>query len=198
MGMKCRKQKRYINQEIASLWEVNVEEKLWRRIVEAANVKGGRCTFSWITRYCVFRLMRKKNLRMRQAMKIHSERIKTRQKSAEKHHRHILCLYGDDEKLLRLAAMQLGITVSQFIRLALVWFLPKIENSIVKWEHIFYHGTKICRYFDFTRTNRYKIPFYDKIFYEKWSPLEWWGRPDVTIPIPYTPSMEDIQKMFEG
>jgi len=29
-----------------------------------------------------------------------------------------MCLYGDDEKLIRVAAMDLGITMSAFIRLA--------------------------------------------------------------------------------
>jgi hypothetical protein len=84
------------------------------------------------------------------------------------------------------------------IRIALEWFLPKIEKKIVKWHHIFYHGTKICRYFDFTRQTMYKMPFLDRIFYEKWSENEWWGHPDITIQIPYTPSWEDIQKMNDG
>jgi hypothetical protein len=38
-------------------------------------------------------------------------------------HRHLMCLYGDDEKLIRVAAMDLGITMSAFIRLALEFYL---------------------------------------------------------------------------
>jgi hypothetical protein len=34
-----------------------------------------------------------------------------------------MCLYGDDEKLIRVAAMDLGITMSAFIRLALELYL---------------------------------------------------------------------------
>ncbi|MDH4199833.1 MAG: hypothetical protein OEV66_05555, partial [Spirochaetia bacterium] len=70
---------------------------------------------------------------MLKAMKIHSNTVKAREKSAQQYHRHIMCLYGDDEKLIRLAAMRLGITVSHLIRMALYWFLPKLENFFVKW-----------------------------------------------------------------
>jgi len=34
-----------------------------------------------------------------------------------------MCLYGDDEKLIRVAAMDLGITLSAFVRLALELYL---------------------------------------------------------------------------
>jgi len=186
-GMKCRKQRKYHKLEIASVWEVRLDTKLWTRIVKAANERGSRCTFSWITRYCVFRLVRKKNLHMRKAMKIHSNKVKTSHKTAIKHHRHMLCLYGHDEKLLRLTAMQLDVTVSHLIRLALEWFLPKLENKTVKWHQIFYHGTKICRYFDHSREILYKMPNKDCIFYDKWSENEWWGRPKTIIQIPYGP-----------
>lgn len=183
--MKCKKQRKYYKLPIASLWEVHLDANLWRRVTRAA--KGKKCSFSWITRYCVFRLVRKKNLYMRKAMKIHSNKIKSQPKS-QNPHRHILCLYGDDEKLLRLAAMQLGVTVSHMIRLALYWFLPKIEDSKSKWEHIYYHGTKICSYLYISRTNILKMPFTELTFYEKWSFEQWWNRPPVTIPIPYSPS----------
>ena len=55
MGMKCRRQKKYRNQDIASLWEVHLNVELWKRVVDAANAK--ECSFTWITRYCLFRLV---------------------------------------------------------------------------------------------------------------------------------------------
>lgn len=195
--MKCNKQMRFYRIPVACLWEVHLEPQLWNRVQKAAEGRG--CTYSWITRYCVFRLARKKNLRMLEAMKIHSYKVKARQKFAQQYHRHMMCLYGDDEKLIRMAAMQLGVTVSHLIRMALYWFLPKVESFFVKWQEIYYHGTKICRYLSPTRVNILKLPFYDKLFYEKWSPDQWWKRPWVTIPIPYSPiihqTLEDIQKM---
>jgi len=182
--MICRKQRKYYKLEISSTWEVQLDINIWKRVVNAANYH--KCSFSWITRYCVFRLARKKNIFFRHAMKIHSNRIKESNKTSKSHHRHIMCLYGDDEKILRLTAMQLGVTVSHLIRLALHWFLPKIENKSTKWEHIFYHGTKISKKTFVTRTNILNMPDNDTIYYGKWAKNEWWNRPKITIPIPYS------------
>ncbi|GAB4438400.1 MAG: hypothetical protein OHK0011_21220 [Turneriella sp.] len=41
-------------------------------------------------------------------------------------HRHMICLYGEDEKLIRLAAMELGLTISAFVRLALELYLDTL------------------------------------------------------------------------
>ena len=188
--MKCRKQLRYHKIPISSLWEVHLDVHVWTRVVKAAKNRG--CTISWITRYCVFRLARKKNLYMRQAMKIHSNELKSKYTNLQCYHRHIICLYGDDEKLLRIAAMQLGITVSHMIRMALYWFLPKVENFSIKWQEIYYHGTKICRFLSFVRKSMLKIPFFDTIFYEKWCPSQWWRRPRFSISVPFTPVLNNL------
>ena len=185
--MKCRKQFLYHKIPISNLWEVHLEDKLWGRVRDAAQYR--RCSLCWITRYCVLRLARKKNLRMFNAMKIHSNRIKTTYKNLEHYHRHIICLYGDDEKLLRYAAMKLGVTVSHLIRLALHWFLPKVERLIVPWSAIFYHGTKICRFILYNRQNMLRLPYYESIFYGKWTNDDWWGRPYHRMNIPYTPDI---------
>jgi len=180
--MRCLRQNKYSKLEISSLWEVHLEEDLWQKIKIVA--KEHKASFSWITRYCVFRLARKKNLSMRKAMEIHNKKIKIHQKSVT-HHRHLMCLYGSDEKLLRIAAMQLGMTVSQMIRLALHWFLPKLEKKITKWEHIYYHGTKICQHLSLTRSIQWKFPIKDLIQYQPWAYTAWWNRPTITLPIPY-------------
>jgi len=180
--MKCKKQPKYFKLPIVNLWEVHLDRELWNRVVLVAHWH--RCSFSWITRYCVFRLVRKKNLYMRKAMEIHSKNVRLLQKNTLKH-RHLMCLYGDDEKLLRMAAMELGITVSHMIRIALHWFLKKIEQSITKWEHIYYHGTKICSHLIRHRTNILKMPDNDRLKYIKWNEMHWWNRPPITIVIPY-------------
>lgn len=41
-------------------------------------------------------------------------------------HRHMMCLYGDDEKIIRLAAMELGLTISAFVRLAIELYLQTL------------------------------------------------------------------------
>lgn len=57
-----------------------------------------------------------------------------------------MCLYGEDEKLIRLAAMDLGITLTAFVRLAIELYLPLlamekrsrriISDSDLTWEGI--------------------------------------------------------------
>jgi len=138
--MICRKQLPYLEKRgtpISNLWEIRLSPKLWARVIFAARSKN--VSYSWIVRYCVFRLAKRKCLRMFPAMENLSRKIRENQPRAEKCHRHMLCLYGADEKLLRLRALQLGITVSMMVRLALEWFLFKIEKSI-ECKHSFQKG----------------------------------------------------------
>jgi hypothetical protein len=69
----------------------------------------------------------------------------------------MMCLYGEDEKLLRIAAMELNMTVSHLIRLAIYRYLPKVEKETFDWRFIYYYGTRICRYLDITRVNQKKF-----------------------------------------
>lgn len=189
--MKCLRQLPFYRLPIANIWEVKLEKEVWERVCKVA--KERQCTFSWVTRYCVFRLARKKNLIMRPAMENHSCKIKKIYQGQKKLHRHMLCLYGDDEMLIRLAALRLGVTVSHLIRISLYWFLPKIESRQVTWPQIFYHGTKICRFIDTTRTNMLQMPFYETLFYGKWPQEKWWKRPRPAVTIPYTPEFAESQ-----
>ena len=191
--MVCRKQFRFHKIPISNLWEVHLDVETWDRMKKAAYLRN--CSFSWISRYCVFRLARKKSLKMHSAMEILSKEVKTKHKNSKSYHRHIICLYGDDEKLLRITAMQLNMTVSHLIRFALTWFLPKMESKLFDNRHIYYYGTKICRYLDLSRKTQLKLPFYDTIFYTKWPIESWWRRPYPFIPIPFTPGNK-ISKLY--
>jgi hypothetical protein len=86
---------------IANVWEVHLDFETWGRLRSAAEKQ--KCTYSWISRYCVFRLIRKKNIRMHKAMEFHSNNLRKMVKNNSEYHRHLLCLYGEDEKLLTLA-----------------------------------------------------------------------------------------------
>jgi hypothetical protein len=58
----------------------------------------------------------------------------------------MLCLYGEDEKLVRLAALDLGLTLTAFVRLALARYLGVlamekhsrryVTDDRLKWEAI--------------------------------------------------------------
>ncbi|HRP68953.1 MAG TPA: hypothetical protein PLY93_05420 [Turneriella sp.] len=145
--VKCRKQPQFLEKrpvKIANLIEVHLSVKQWARIVEIAAHRGK--TFSLITRYCVLRLARKENLRWTPiAMRAHTKMKKEKQLVNE-FHRHVVCLYGEDEMLIRLAALRLKITMSAFIRLSLQLFLNRlamenhsyrfITDETLKWQAI--------------------------------------------------------------
>ena len=58
--------------------------------------------------------------------------MENRSISRKKGHRHQLCLYGADEKRLRLAALEIQVSVSALIRLALKLYLPRLIRSFTR------------------------------------------------------------------
>jgi len=129
--MKCMRQPRFLlgkGVQITNLIEVHLPAEQWRAIVKLARARGW--TFSMMTRFCVLRLASKTasktgiewTPRLREVHDKAKLRISIARAEGQVH-RHMLCLYGDDEKLIRVAAMDLGITMSAFIRLALQLYL---------------------------------------------------------------------------
>jgi hypothetical protein len=110
--------------QIANLLEVHLAAEQWRGIVRLARSRGW--TFSMMTRFCVLRLAAKTRIewtgRLREAHKQAQLRISIARAEGAVH-RHLMCLYGNDEKLIRVAAMDLGITLSAFVRLAVELYL---------------------------------------------------------------------------
>ena len=96
----------------------------WNRIRLIAALR--RRTYSTITRYCVLRLARKCSLQWTPRLKAANATVRKNLVPARSMHRHMLCLYGEDEKLIRVAAMDLGITVTAFVRLALELYLESL------------------------------------------------------------------------
>ncbi|MBV6493373.1 MAG: hypothetical protein LDLANPLL_01389 [Turneriella sp.] len=145
--MKCRKQPQFLEKrpiKIANILEVHVSLLQWKRVVTLAVLR--KKTFSTITRYCVLRLAKKENLHWTARMvEVHSK-VRKEIQATDGIHRHVMCLYGEDEMLVRLAAMQLKITMSAFIRLALELFLQQlamekhsysaITDEQLKWQAI--------------------------------------------------------------
>ncbi len=126
--MICRTQPNFLADKpdrITELWEVRVPRSLWLRIKAIALQK--KVTFSQITRYCSFVLAERSSLRMSRALQklVMADRMAYRE--AENLHRHMVCFYGEDVRILRLAAMQLGVTVSCLIRVALHIYLRHFD-----------------------------------------------------------------------
>lgn len=128
--MKCRRQPRFLeNRPIAinDVWEVRLPPRIWRLIKQVARVRGS--TFTAVTRYCLFRLVECETLRMRRHFARCLRSVQSESRVAEDLHRHMVCFYGEDILLVKLAAMRLNISVTGLIRLALGLWLPRLLPS---------------------------------------------------------------------
>ncbi len=184
--MKCTKQPAFLEGKptpITDVWEVRLPQPLWQRI--RATAKAHRTTFSTITRLCVFELAERSSLRMRAAFTNMAKTNSTECKVGDLH-RHMVCFYGEDVLLVRMAAMRLGITVSAFIRLALKLYLrhfaaefhskqPRVQ---ITREMIFWRGIKRWISIAVTAVNEFSIPSVRNYTFLSFPPEERWGWPE--------------------
>ena len=149
--MKCRKQPPYkIPEKIANVWEVIIDKETFAQIVQARNKS--KKTYSWVVRYCLFKLIRNpKRMKKLTAMEFHSGPIPTRATG----HRLQLCLYGDDEKLVRILATQAGVTVSRLLRTAIKTFLCTFCVKFIQKTLCYIKNFKRL-YFEFCRSKERK------------------------------------------
>ncbi|GAB4436799.1 MAG: hypothetical protein OHK0011_19890 [Turneriella sp.] len=123
--MQCRRQPIFLEGKpihISNLIEIRLAPAQWNRIKAAARKR--HRTYSTISRYCVLRLARKCSLRWTKRLEKTRREVEKGLPVAPDLHRHMMCLYGDDEKIIRLAAMDLGLTMTAFARLAIELYLP--------------------------------------------------------------------------
>ncbi len=145
--MQCTRQPRFLAGKpirINHVLEVRLAPAQWNRIKIIAFQR--RRTLSTITRFCVLRLARKCSLRWSEKLRNSTQGVKQGLHLARDMHRHLMCLYGDDEKIIRLAAIELSLTLTAFIRLAIELYLPAlamenhgrrfISDSDLTWEGI--------------------------------------------------------------
>lgn len=165
--MKCNK-KPFNNETaetvISGIIEVLVPLSLWQRIKKVKK-KNPSLTYSWISRYALFKLLRRSgherfigNPKLQRLRKDDRNYSKAR----EKCHRHSLCLYGSDEESIQQLSLELRISISALVRIALLWYLQELEvESIppsfslglkgrkrfarISLEKILYLGTKIVK-----------------------------------------------------
>lgn len=132
--MQCQRQPAFLKgkpTQITEIWEVRLPEKLWRILQRHAVTR--KKTLSTITRFCALPLADRGGLRWFSWM-LELQKLDREEYAASPHHRHMVCLYGEDALLLRLAALRLRISVSAFIRLALRMYLQRLamENHSKK------------------------------------------------------------------
>ncbi len=189
--MKCLKQPAFLANKpakISNLWEVQLSRKLWQSLRGRAKLR--RSSYSTITRYCVFRLVEQQNLRTLPLYTSVLNQIREEMRETPTKHRHMVCLYGDDEVLIRIAAMRLGTTVSALIRLALWLYLPRIamekhSGKAISDHTLFWRGIKRWAQIRCNAINTLGIPTLRTFTFSSFAPHTWWPRPGVaSTPFP--------------
>ncbi len=164
--MQCRKQPRFLQEKaipIANLLEVRLAPIHWNKIKLA--VWQRRRTYSTITRYCTLRLARKCSLRWTPKLRQVAGQVREGLAIAKDIHRHVMCLYGEDEKIIRLAAMELGLTITAFVRLAIELYLPmlameKHSQDLVTNDELTWEGIRVIESVQIFAVNAGSRPFY--------------------------------------
>lgn len=173
--------------KIADVWEVTLPPKLWRSLVSCSRFR--KSSYSWVTRYCVFRLAESQNLRWSKSLaKIYND-VRTEVAQGGKLHRHMLCLYGEDIKLIQFAAMQLGISVTAFVRLALAMYLARLamethSSKAVTPAEFFQLGIKRWLQIPWRALNIARIPHIRQLLFNGFPPHLWWGAPGAASAVP--------------
>ena len=180
--MKCKSQPAFLRDrpaKIEDIWEVRLTDPLWKRI-NASSQKFG-VSFSGISRYCVFRLAEKGTGLRPDRFKKYLTELKETHGGKAPLHRHMVCFYGEDIKLVRLAALEMGISVSMFVRLAISLYLPRFEMEIhnkkaVTTQELFWLGIKRWIQVTQTKINNLGIPTFRHFTFCSFPPNNWWGR----------------------
>ena len=97
--------------------------------------KHHKITLTWVTRLCLFKLIEQYNSIIGKVMLANTqekEDLRVTKQQMKKLHRHQLCLYGKDAIRVRFLAAQLGITITQLVRIALVLYLGTLKGYICK------------------------------------------------------------------
>lgn len=178
--MRCRRQPRFLENrpvQISNLLEVRLAPAHWHRIRTVAGQR--RRTYSTITRYCALRLARKVSLRWTARLEAATARVRQGIECSRDLHRHMMCLYGDDEKLIRLAAMDLGLTISAFVRLAIELYLGclAMENRCrrrVTNDDLTAEGIRFTQIVQIFAVNGGPFPFLREICFHRFDLDSYW------------------------
>jgi hypothetical protein len=90
-----------------------------------------------------------------------------------------MCLYGDDEKIIRLAAMDLGLTITAFVRLAIELYLQtlvmeKRSTRLVSNAHLTLEGIRFIENIQIFAVNSGSRPFYRNLNCECFTCESYW------------------------
>ncbi len=178
--MQCRTQPRFLKEkpvQITHLLEVHLAPIHWNRIKLCSWQR--RRSYSTITRYCALRLARKCSLRWTPKLRQTAVGVKQGLAIAKDMHRHMMCLYGDDAKIIRLAAIELGLTITGFVRLAIELYLPtlvmeKHNQRLVSNANLTWEGIRFIQDIQIFAVNGGSRPFYRNLSCLCFDPDSYW------------------------
>ncbi len=168
---------------VDALWETRLRPEIVAQIREAAHIY--KTTMSWVVRYCVFKLYRKKKI---SSATLHDMAAELREKNqpvpipASKLHRLRLCLYGDDERILLELKYRFRLTTTMLIRIALVLYLKQLLSASVAPEYFFFYGLKFFANTAIKYSRKRKIPHVDFHIKSIFAIEDYWGRPFGFLP----------------
>ncbi len=125
-SMIHRSQYRAGRLQIHSVLEIRLCKETWKKIRQISCDR--KKSYSWVVRYALFRAIKRKNPAEMFSRGLH-EKARNRRFEAALKHRHRLCLYGEDEIYIRLAAARLRCTMTHLVRMALEFYLERIISG---------------------------------------------------------------------
>lgn len=178
--MKCKSQPQFLAgraSQVTDVWEVKLPKSMADRLRRSSTCR--KSSYSSITRYCAFRLAEKEKLRWSGLIVRARGEIRKMQAPADKRHRHMVCFYGEDIKLIKLAAMALNISVSEFIRIALWLYLPRLvmdshNRKYVSDAELFWLGIKRWLCIPLGALNNARQPTLRRYLFSSFPPAHWW------------------------
>lgn len=178
--MRCSRQPRFLETkptQISDVWEVQLSVRFWSAVSMVGRKR--RMSYSSVTRYCIFRLIEKQNLRWHPILITARRQVREDLTSCHDKHRHMVCFYGEDIKFVRYAAMNLGVSVSTLIRIALWLYLPRLAMEIQSRRHvsafeIFRLGIKRWQHVHHAAINNFGIPLFRRLAFSSFFPWQWW------------------------
>ncbi len=181
--MKYRSRPDNTKRKISHVWEVHLAPETVSQIRDCAGYY--RSTMSWIVRFCVLKLARKRRLSLTHAQDMALEikeklsELKTKGKSTQ---RFILCLYGEDERILRTMAIKTGLTVSMIIRIALARYLGQLSRRIIPEWRFFWFGIKLCQFYRIFQSYKNGLVVMEFHNLKPFNPDDYWKPPPGPLP----------------
>ncbi|MES0491258.1 MAG: hypothetical protein ABUK01_14785 [Leptospirales bacterium] len=134
--MKNKSTYRKLKIPIDNVLEIRLPYLTWKKIKWVAVGKNRSC--SWVVRYTIFRMIKRHGplhrgveiagARSKKIAKL-NEQVREERMDSKKKHRHRLCLYGQDELFIRIAAAKMGCSMTHLVRLALALYLDDLVRK---------------------------------------------------------------------